>query len=45
MELEENAVLKELQNIFLSDNEENIHDAISYIHENGAIIIWFITVK
>ncbi|MBR5432921.1 MAG: hypothetical protein IK117_00625 [Bacteroidales bacterium] len=34
MELEENAVLKELQNIFLSDNEENIHDAISYIHEN-----------
>lgn len=34
MELDENSVLKELQTVFSSDNEEHIHDAISYIHEN-----------
>lgn len=37
MDLEENAIIKELESVFSSDNESNIHDAIAYIHENGSI--------
>lgn len=36
MELEENAIIKEIKSVFESDNEGAIHDAIAYIHENGS---------
>ncbi len=37
MELSESAAIKEIQDVFLSENESAIHDAISYIHENGSV--------
>ncbi len=37
MTLDENAILKEIQSVFESDNENAIHDAIAYIHENGSV--------
>lgn len=36
MELSENAAIKEIKEVFASDNESLIHDTISYIHENGS---------
>ncbi|MCQ2606511.1 MAG: hypothetical protein MJ204_08250 [Bacteroidales bacterium] len=37
MELSESAAIKEIQDVFSSDNESLIHDTISYIHENGSV--------
>ncbi|MCQ2607322.1 MAG: hypothetical protein MJ197_01360 [Bacteroidales bacterium] len=37
MELSESAAIKEIQEVFSSENESLIHDAISYIHENGSV--------
>ncbi len=37
MELEENAAIKEIQAVFASGDESQIHDSIAYIHEFGSV--------